>query len=43
MRRFPLLRGRGLEWLVMYNDVILFVREILLKRRIPLLEGVGSD
>ena len=34
-----LARGRGLEILVMYNDVILSVREILLTRRIPLLGG----
>ena len=36
-RSFPLLGGRGLEWLVKHNDAILFVREILLMRRIPLL------
>ena len=38
-RRFSLLGGRGLEWLVKQNDAILFVREILLMRRIPLLGG----
>ena len=31
----------GVEWLVIYNDVILSVREILLTRRIPLLGGRG--
>ena len=39
-RSFPLLGGRGLEWVIKHNDAILFVREILLMRRIPLL-GVG--
>ena len=42
-RSFPLLGGRGLEWLVKHNDAILFVREILLTRRIPLLGGGGID
>ena len=32
-----LAKGRRLEWLVMYNDVILAVREILLTRRVTLL------
>ena len=41
-RRFPLIKGRGLKWLVMYNDVILFVGEIMLKGRINLLGGGGS-
>ena len=41
-RRFSLLGGRGLEWLVMYNGVILFVREIFLTKRIPLLGGGGD-
>ena len=38
-RSFPLLGGRGLEWLVKQNDAILFVREILLMRGILLLGG----
>ena len=38
-RRFSLLGGRGVEWLVKNNDVILFVREILLTRTLPLLGG----
>ena len=38
-RRFLLLGGRGVEWLVKHNDYILFVREILLMRIIPLLGG----
>ena len=40
-RRFSLLGGRGVEWLVKNNDVILFVSEILLTRKIPLLGGGG--
>ena len=43
MRKFILLGGRELEWLVKYNDVILFVRDILLTRRIPWLEEGGID
>ena len=36
-----LARGWGLEWLVKYNGVIHFVRDIMLTRRIPLLgEGI---
>ena len=42
-RRFSLLGGRGLEWLVMYNRVIVFVREIFLTKRIPLLGGGRID
>ena len=36
-----MLGGGGLEWLVKYNGVIHFVRDILLTRRIPLLGGGG--
>ena len=42
-RRFPLLGGRGVEWLVKHNDDILFVREILVTRRIPLLGEGCTD
>ena len=38
-----MLGGRELEWLVKYNDVILFVRDILLMRRIPWLEEGEID
>ena len=38
-RRFSLLGGRGVEWLVKNNDVILFVREILLTRTLPFAGG----
>ena len=34
-----MLGGRGVECLVKNNDAILFVREILLTRRSPLLRG----
>ena len=36
-RSFSLLGGRGLEWLVNHNDASLFVREVLLMTKIPLL------
>ena len=42
-RRFSLLGGRGVEWLVKNNDVILFVREILLTRTLPLLGEGCTD
>ena len=38
MRKFILLGVRELEWLVKYNNVILFVRDILLTSRITWLE-----
>ena len=38
-----MLGGRELEWLVKYNYVILFVRDILLMRRIPWLEEGEID